>query len=339
MSIDENTEASPLAATDENFAITAFKKVLDRREQQARNTLGKVASSILAASAATSSIASQFDEPETQYVLDMTKDMAEAIRDGKIKFDTSKVGDTFAQIRQADGSFGPKIPIKEEFVAQGIDLSSIANAVQFQAIQQQLESIVDTLDDISHNIADVIQGQQNDRLGLYYSGVNLYLESCNIENESFRQLVSSQSLKALSDACAQMSLAMQSDAQYLLEGGYRHKKRGQTEEIESRMTNINKCFEAIHRSYVLKAAIYFDMNETNAMLATVEEYGRFLNSAIVPNASRLREFDTSDMLLKDGIWETRAKSICGIEDIRKQLAAPAAYYLEASKEEPDGEEG
>lgn len=319
-----------LESNAESFAINTFKSLLASREWQARNLVDKVARIALSAVNASALVPTN-EESQVLYVLDMPKHIADGLRNGILKLDKNKTGEMFAQLRGADGEFGKKIPIKEELVKQGIDPITAANAMQLQAIEQQLTEVVEALEIISEDIAEVIQGQHNDRLGLYYSGLNLYLESQKVENESFKQLVASQSIKALSDAGAQMRLALESDVRYLLEGKYK-KKRGQSaEEIESRMASINQSFEAIHRSYVLKAAVYFDMGEVEAMLDTIDQYGKFLSSQIVPNAPKLREFDSSDVLLADGVWEKRAKSISAVAEIQKRISSGEMFYLEANK--------
>ena len=94
------------------------------------------------------------------------------------------------------------------------------------------------------------------------------------------------------------------------------------------MRNINKSFDIIHRSYLLRSAIYYERNEIPAMLSTMDEYGKFLKCDIIPNAPLLTEFDRSDVLLQDGKWERRALMFSEIGSIKKQLADTNVYYLE-----------
>ena len=311
----------------ESIAISTFKSLIASRQRQAQNIIDKVSRvAFSAVNASTFVLKSQ--EPQIRYVLDMPKSVEEGLRTGILKLDDNKYGEMFAQLRGSNGKFGKKIPIREDLVKQGIDPIAAMNAMQLQSIQQQLTEIIEALEIISEDIAEVIKGQYNDRLGLYYSGLNLYLESQHIENENFKQLVASQSIKALSDGCAQMRLAMESDMRYLLEGKYKKKKGRSAVEIESRMANINQSFEAIHRCYVLKSAVYFDMGEMKAMLDTIDQYGKFLSSQIVPNAPKLREFDSSDVLLEGGAWEKRAKSFSAVAEIQKRISSETVYYVE-----------
>ena len=54
-------------------------------------------------------------------VVDASDDMLEAIDRGDIKLTADKLGNTHAQIKQANGQYGKKLPIKKEEFSQGID--------------------------------------------------------------------------------------------------------------------------------------------------------------------------------------------------------------------------
>lgn len=337
----KRNDSSPAVISDD-FAVETFRAAIERRQEKVHDVIEKVAKIAIDTANLAANAEPYLGKPGVRYVVDTSKAIGEALQNGYIKFDTNEAGEMFAQIRRSNGEFGKRIPIKEELIERGINPTDAVNAIQLQAIRQQLAEVTEALSSISEDIAEVKQGQYNDRLGLYESGLTLYLEAQTIQNEQLKQFVSTQELKSLSDASEQMKLAMQSDSSYLLEGNYKSKKKVRAEEIKSRIASINKCFEAIHASYVLKAAVYFDLGETDAMLATFGEYGRFLESSVIPNAPRLREFDSSDKLLKDGVWESRAKSIAGIKEMRSQLAGTTTYYLEPNEiaeEEDEDDEG
>lgn len=138
-------------------------------------------------------------------VVDVSDDVLEAIDRGNIKLTTDKMGNTYAQIKQASGQFGKKLPIKKEEFSQGIDPLQAANAMQMKAMQEQLGSIAEQITIIDGRAKEILRGQQNDRIGLFNSGMSLYLEAREISDESLRKLLVSQSLRALSDAAAQLT--------------------------------------------------------------------------------------------------------------------------------------
>ena len=119
---------------------------------------------------------------ETQLVVDLSESAKKAYDEGLIKFDTNKAGEMFAHLRDANGHYGKRIPIKEQVVSQGMNPLEVQNAIRTQAIQEQLEQIVVTLQEISEGVSEIKQGQHNDRLGLYLSGQSLYLEACEVSD-------------------------------------------------------------------------------------------------------------------------------------------------------------
>lgn len=328
--------ANPFSVdSTELYAMEAFKTSLLAKQNEAQGIIAKIAKAVMVASAADQAI--EGSGRGVRYVVDMSEKLKDDIVSGKIKLDRNKKGELFAQLRDENDRYGSKLSIKKELVDQGIDPLDAMNALQIQAIKQQLEDIAATLEEIGQGVVEAVQGQQNDRLGLYCSGMNLYLESRNIQDPSFRKLVAAQALRALSDANSQIALEMQADIRYLSEKQFR-KKKDKVSEINRRMANITKCFEVVHRSSVLKAAVYFDVKETPAMLSTLDEYGKFLSDVIVPNEAKLREFDATDMLLQDGVWEKRAKSLMEVEGVKQRLESGTTFYLESEVIERGDEE-
>ena len=110
-------------------------------------------------------------------VVDAGDDMLKAIESGAVKLSVEKSGKMMAQIRDANGRYGEKLPIRKEYFKKGIDSAQMANALQMQALQEQLSQITDQIQVINHSVVRVLEGQQNDRIAQYYSGLALYAES------------------------------------------------------------------------------------------------------------------------------------------------------------------
>lgn len=317
---------------DDQYSLS-FRKVVNHGRQSYMEVIRKAVEAALDTEEAKAELAPP--QQGIRYVVDITPQIQEQIDKGLVRLDYGKDGQIYAQLRDTNNHFGKKLPIKEELIERNIDPLELRMAMQMAAIQQQLDRIADTLDEISIGVADVIKGQQNDRLGFYYSGVNLLLEAREVQDETMRKLVFAQALKSLSDATGQLTQAIQEDIRYLVDGQY-NKKRGRREEIDRRMASIDKCFDAIHRAAVLKAAVYYDMGETSALLLAVEEYARFIDRAIAPHSNKLAEFDVTDKLLTGGKWESRVKALGGTAELRRMLATGTTFYLDVPKNESEG---
>lgn len=331
----EMTESpiTSLTSLDDFYEVVDFRDIFNHKQSAADRLLDVVAD--VATGSATGETIKKGLKKEVKYVVQMSDDLKKAVDLGTVKLDYSKTGEIYAQIKNGS-RYGAKLPITKEIVAAGINPMEISQALQMKALEHKLDDMLDVLDEIGQDVAEVIQGQQNDRIALYNSGLNLYLESRNVQDATFKSLVAAQALKTLSDGSEQIQQELRSSIQYLLEGKYKKNKGKSSEEIQERMQSINKCFDIVHKSYLLKAAVYYDRGEIPAMLSSLDEYGKFLKRDIIPNAPKLTEFDKSDVLLQNGKWDKRAKLFDSIGEVRKQIAGTSTYYLDVGEEKNDG---
>lgn len=273
-----------------------------------------------------------------RYVVDATDSMIEAIESGKIKLTTEKSGQMFAQIREANGQYGSKLPIRREVFRKGIDPVQMANTLQMRALQNQLQTLSHQMIAIDRSVKDVLQGQQNDRIGLYYSGVSLLIESRNVSSPALKKALIAQSLRGLSEATFQLTLTMQSDIQYLAAGGYNEEKKKRQELIRQRIQNIHQGFAFVHQATMLRAGIYCDQGEMAAMASVLDEYSHFISETVAKNAGLLAQCDIRDNGANSGIWQSRAKLKLEVADLLKQLRSPekVVYLGIAGKEKENG---
>jgi len=244
-----------------------------------------------------------------------------------------KVRWTLLKVEKANGYYGSKLSIKKEVFAKGIDPIQMANALQMKALQEQVQQIADQIAVIDHSVREVIQGQQNDRIGLYYSGLTLYLEARNVNDPEMKKALIAQSLRALSEARFQLGLTMQSDIKYLADGEHKIGKGKSVELIDNRMDNIDQSFTFIHQATMLRAGIYCNEGELSAMSTVLKEYSYFIDSTVAKNAGLLAQCDITDTGTEKGVWKSRAKLKLDVSEFYKQLNVPEkTIYLGVSKE-------
>ena len=236
-----------------------------------------------------------------KYVVDATESTLEAIDSGKIKLTTENSGKMYAQIREANGRYGSKLPIKKEVFAKGIDPIQMANALQMKALQEQVQQIANQIAVLDHSVREVIHGQQNDRIGLYYSGLSLYLEARNVNDPEMKKALIAQSLRALSEAGFQLGLTMQSDIKYLADGEFKIAKGKSVGLIDSRINSINTSFAFIHQATMLRAGIYCNEGELTAMSTVLKEYSYFIEGTVAKNANLLAQCDKTDTGTEKGV--------------------------------------
>lgn len=264
-----------------------------------------------------------------RYVLDISDDVKKKIANGQLKLTVENGGKIYAQFKNG-GRYGKKIPVKKEVFSQDLDPAQMANAMQMRAIQNQLEDISNQLLLIDSSAREILKGQQNDRIALYYSGLSLYLESKNVSDEQIKQQLLLQALKTLADARFQLDLTFKADVEYLKNKEFNKHRKEKIQLIDEKMENISQSFKYIHQSSILRAAIYCEQGELSAMTYVLNDYSKFINNNISKNASMLSEYDKTDSGIENTGWKARANLELDVSSIYNQInKSEKILYLRA----------
>lgn len=314
-----------LSPYDDSFPSRLLQEAFEVRVEESREKTEKLFCEMLGKTPTISN--TEASEKKMRLVVDSSDDFLKDYQDGTIKLANEK-GHMVAQIKN-NGRYGSKLPIKEELYSDGPSSLDIQNAIQLQAIQESLIEVAEQIQAIDQNVKEVLSGQQNDRLGLYYSGVALFIEAYNVSDETFRKQLLGQSIKALSDAIFQLTLTMRTDIGYLARKEYDQNKKQKYNLINEKIANIDRSFSAIHQASIMKAAVYCYKGEIKAMLAVLQEYERFIKGTIVANAEMLSLCDSNKERTLQGAWKKRAEFQLEIGKVVKQLQAKEKYiYIE-----------
>ena len=323
-----------ISVYDEDYPVKFFSNSIKGRLSQAENIVKSIYNEVIK----DASIFSQVEKASkrsVKYVVDMAESMLEDIESGKIKLTQEKGGQVFAQIRQPNGHYGEKLPIKREEICNGLDAAQMANTLQLNVLKNQLEEITYQIYAIEGNVKDVLKGQQSDRIALFHSGKALFLESEKTTDITLKSLLRAQALRALSDSTYQLELKMKDDITYLVNKEYDNgKARNRVDAIQAKMNDIDMSFAIVHQTTMMKAAIYCHIGEINAMASVLDEYARLIEGTIATNASLLAQCDVRDNGLVDGIWKKRASLRLDTGELVKQIeSSEKVIYLSIVKEE------
>lgn len=315
-----------LSPYDESLPAKLLQEAFNFRIDEAQLATERIYRDVVKQSG-TSFTIPESGEEKLRLAVDASEDMLQDYQDGAIKLAYEK-GHMVAQLK-TNGRYGSKLPIKEETYIDGPNSLEVQNALQLQAIQEALETISEQIQAIDVNVKEVLTGQQNDRLGLYYSGVALFIEAHSVADEVLRKQLMAQSLKALSDSIFQLTLTLQTDILYLARKEYDKNKKYKYNMINEKIDSINRAFMAIHQATVMKSAIYCMQGEIKAMATVLHEYERFIEGTIVSNAEMLSLCDASEKRKIEGTWKKRANLQLDVGNVVKQLQNPAqVLYIE-----------
>ena len=305
---------------DEQFSIENLQQEIFKEESDSEYVLSAVRKAVKKATEHAR------EDPQSVYVVDFTPEIKEKIAAGEFSIDKNSAGELFAQLRDANGKYSDKLPIKEELLEQGVSVEAVELALQMDVIKDQLKEIISALNSIQEQITEVIQGQQNDRLGLFYSGLCLYLEASSVNDPYLKKQIIAQALKSIGDANAQMIQEIRTNIEFLVSERYKRSKKI-TEIIEEKISTIRQCYDIVYRAAFLKTKIYHDCGELSAMLTAIDEYGRFIEKMIVPYVGKLSELDRHDQFIDKGTWGTIANTLTNSRDLKQMISQKRTYYL------------
>lgn len=312
--------ADALSLFDEQFSISDLQEAIETEEASSDSIKTAVRKAVKKATGQAS------DDDNSRYVVDLDDGIKDAIDSGEIKLDTNASGEIFAQLRDDKGHYGKKLPIKEELIEQGVSVEAVELALQMDVIRDQLKEIISALSSIEGRVTEVLQGQHNDRLGLFYSGLSLYIEARSIRDKALRRQLIAQALKSLSDANSQMIQELRTSVEYLITEQYKKSKKI-TDKIDEQLSVIHQCYDIVYRASFLKAAIYHENGEIPAMLTAIDEYGRFVEKLIVPYAGKLSELDRHNQFIEKGTWGTISHTLIGCKELKQRITQNHTYYL------------
>ncbi len=320
-----------LSPYDEDFPTKLLNEAFNLRIEEANQITKKVYEEIKV-SPVYSELIGETGEEKIRLVVDVSDNFIKDYKDGTIKLANEK-GCLVAQVRK-NGRYGEKLPIKEENYFNGMTMLDISNALQLKAIQDSIAEISQQIQAIDESVREVLTGQQNDRLGLYYSGVALYKEAMSVSDAELRKHIIAQAIKTLTDSTFQLMLTLQSDIKYLKNKEYDANKKNKYNLIVEKMDNINRSFSAIHQASILKAGIFCQQGELRAMASVLQEYSRFIEGTIVRNSYMLAQCDLNDTGKADGIWNKRAQLQLNVSNVVKQLnESEQVLYIESEGKE------
>lgn len=240
-------------------------------------------------------------------VLDISKETMRKIQSGELKLMHTKSDVLKAVICDPNGTIKQHMNVKYEDFCNVPNPAGVANSLQMASMSQQLTQVKEQLEMVGFAVQEVIAGQQNDRIALYYAGEQIYLEASKTQNEFLKIQLTASAIRSLEEAKSKMVESIKQDIAYIKAYDQQDIKL-KPKELSDRIIRINKSFDVVNRAALLKAGIYQELNEIPAMMTSLQQYAGFLSESINANARLLYDYDKSDTKI-EGKWHERARNI------------------------------
>lgn len=226
--------------------------------------------------------------------------------------------------------------IKVEELGNGVDPARIASAMQGMAIQQQLRDIAGQLEEMSAAMEDIIMGQHNDRLALYYSGEAMFRESLTVNDPALKKQLMAASVLELTNAINSLQITLTYTINEICTSYNRSKGKFDLNSnvIREKMFLINSSFQTIHKANTLKVAIYYNQGEYAALTSVLSDYHSFIERTLTDERSHILYLADPNEKRIDGIWNSRHNDLpLKIMKAKSILNKPEEYVLDIKKEE------
>ena len=225
--------------------------------------------------------------------------------------------------------------LKMEDVINNVDVARLTAAMQAKAIQHQLREIAGKLEEMNVSMEEVLMGQYNDRLALFYCGEAIYREALATKDTERRKQLVSSAIMQLTNAVTSIQITLAYDIKSICDKYDAEKGRFvdiKMDKLKEKMVMVNTAFQTIHKATTLKAAIYYNEQEYAALTTVLSDYKTFLERSLPENiATILYLADPNDKKL-EGSWNIRQNELpARIDRAKKLVTNTNEYALEVKK--------
>jgi hypothetical protein len=280
--------------------------VINDTEKKNVKTVQKILNNLSTSSPAFATLYEGLKKHES-IIVEISEEAKRKLATGEWTWANAKDKDDFfrAFIKNDKGTVVEHALLKKKDICNGVNVGQMAMAMQAMAVQKQLSDISEKLDVIFDGINDLKIGQQNDRLGMYYSAEFLYREALKTNDPILQKNLIAQALSNLSVSVEQLKQTTIYEI-HKIRLKYSPQKqtfKGQIKQED--VLEIKKNLQVIHKAVALKTAIYSNCGEINSAICSLLEYRDFLITSLSQKRGEaLYLADINEKSLQ-GFWNER----------------------------------
>lgn len=239
----------------------------------------------------------------TEFIAQLTEEETRKLKLGIYKM-AGKKG-LLAQLRDGEtGEIIKQIKLQERNIPNGSveALSDFSTHVQVQQLAGMMEEVL-------NGISSIQQGQRNDRIGLFYSARQKYIESQLISNEDLKLMMLQSAISTATDARMQMMTTLFSDLDELADN--RKLKKKEKDEIQYQ---IHMALECINDCTLISALSYLALNEEPSCISTLESYQAFVEQAFLEvhrSGMTYAEIMHDNLKINNDVWLKKPGELIG----------------------------
>jgi len=152
----------------------------------------------------------------------------------------------------------------------------LSGALTNLSMQQQLGQLMDQIERLSNSIQRIERGQRDDRISLFYSARQQYIEAISMSNYDLQSQALLYAAHTANDARFQLMQTMRSDVEQIVNN--KKLKKNERDELSN---NVREAMQYINEATGLCVISYSALGETKPMLAALKSYQCFIEQTLL----------------------------------------------------------
>lgn len=263
-----NLSATDASLYNYNFASYSLAPL---QKLASRNLTTTIRNSLFANTTNTNLVNNLRQKDKTEYVAKLSDSTKEKIKTGEWSFGIKKkTGETYGVIKDT------KTGKNQSFLTlDKKTVTNLGNLTELAAIQAQLASIAEGIEDLNHLIQRVEQGQYNDRFAGFFSARQLIIEGLQAKDEFVKKSLLVNAIQTNNETIARLALSIHQDGLALSDPRTKNKDAKRIDNL------MQSSIGYLNSSVQLNLIAYTDLHERQSLFAALTNYCSFINQNLL----------------------------------------------------------
>lgn len=204
--------------------------------------------------------------------VNMSKNAKEMYESGEwtLKYSKTKDG-LLPTLSDASGKFKEQVTLDPRDVTP-----NLSDALTNLSLQQQLGQLMEQMQTLNNSIERLEIGQRDDRLGLYYSARQQYIEAISMSDKSLQSYALLNAVNTANNANHQLMQSMRSEIEQIV-----CNKKLKKNDRDKLSANVRNTLRYINETTELCVISYVALGENKPMLASLKSYQCFIKQTFL----------------------------------------------------------
>lgn len=211
-------------------------------------------------------------KPTQLFDVRMTQTAQELFDKGELvlKFSESKNG-FIPVLSDKSGKFVEQVVLDPKTVTP-----QLTGALTNLSMQQQLGELMAQMDALNNTTLRIERGQRDDRIGLFYSARQQYIEAASMSNQDMQTMTLLNASRTANNARFQLMQTMRSDVEQIIAN-----KRLKKTERDNLSSNVRDSMRYINKATGICVMSFSALGETKPLLAALKSYQNFIEQSLL----------------------------------------------------------